>query len=148
MLGDAGNDWLLIAKPAIETRMQRYASSETAFALLTIRPKRSTQLESEISVLEERIEELRLAEEEDEEVKEVVNEMRERIAELRGRLDYELSNVERQRQENIRRRHNYFPFVLTLLKHLSERNLLQPMIDRAVERQSSQPSYKRTKFDT
>lgn len=148
LLGETGNDWLSVAKPAIETRMQRYASSETAFALLTIRPKRSTLLETEISSLEERIQELSLVGDEDEEVKEVVNEMRDRIVELRSRLDYELLNIERQRQENIRRRHNYFPFVLNLLKHLSKRNLLQPMIDRAIERQASQPSTKRPKFDT
>jgi ubiquitin carboxyl-terminal hydrolase L5 len=139
---------MVVAKPAIESRMQRYASSETAFALLTLRPKRSTLLENEISSLEERLQEISLVEDEDEDVKEVATEIRGRIAELKGRLDYEWSNLERQRQENIRRRHNYFPFVLTLLKHLSKRNLLQPMIDRAVERQSAQPNAKRPKFDS
>ena len=139
---------MVVAKPAIESRMQRYASSETAFALLTLRPKRSTLLENEISSLEERLQEISLVEDEDEDVKEVATEIRGRIADLKGRLDYELSNLERQRQENIRRRHNYFPFILTLLKHLSKRNLLQPMIDRAVERQSAQPNAKRPKFDS
>jgi ubiquitin carboxyl-terminal hydrolase L5 len=137
---------LQVAKPAIESRMQRYASSETAFALLTIRPKRVTLIEQEIANLLERLAELGVAEE-DQDIKEVTDEIKSRLAELRGRLDYELAVVDKQRQENIRRRHNYFPFIMTLLKALSERHLLQPMVERAVARQAGQTQSKKQKLD-
>ena len=41
-IGDSGDNWLSVAKPAIEARMNRYSSTETHFALLSVRQKKST----------------------------------------------------------------------------------------------------------
>ena len=146
LLGESGSDWLSVAKPAIEERMNRYASSESTFALLSICPKRSTLLETEISNLKERLNELSVIED-DEDVKEAAGELQTRLEELKSKLEHELSVNERQRQENIRRRHNYFPFIMSLLKHLSKKNLLEPMVDNAVARQSTQQGNKRVKLE-
>jgi hypothetical protein len=129
--------------------MQRYASSETHFALLlSVRPKRTMLLENEINSLQERLDALTIADPTSASASTdemLIGELRNRVIELRSQLEYEYSQQEqRQRQENIRRRHNYIPFIMTLLlRHLSTRNLLQPMIDKAKAKMESSSGVKR-----
>ena len=132
--GAVTGDWLQVAKPAIEARMQRYASSETHFALLTVRPTRSLVLQNEISALQDRLAALSVEE---------GDLLRDQLADLQARLDYALQEQERQRQENIRRRHNYVPFVMTLLRHLSRKGLLQPLVEQAKARAEATAGVKR-----
>lgn len=133
-LGDYHHDWLSVAKPAIEARMNRYATSETHFALLSIRPRKATLLENEIQIIQSRLEHLTI-DASQQSNQEEASHLRMHLSELQQQLQDELDILERQRQENIRRRHNYFPFVMTLLKSLSEKNLLTPMIERAQTKQ-------------
>lgn len=132
-LGDFSDDWLDVAKPAVEARMARYASSETSFALLSIRPQRSAALESDLAELEARLASLGLQGDED-----MAAALRSEISEVKGKLAYELANLERMKQENVRRRHNYLPFAMTLLKHLSRRGQLQGLVQAAKRRQDEQ----------
>ena len=60
------------------------------------------------------------------------------IFSLRSKLEDELANQERQRQENIRRRHNYIPFIMKLLKALAAEGKMQPMVERAREKARTQ----------
>lgn len=48
---DEGRDWLAVAKPAIEARMNRYSATETHFALLSIGEKKKLKLENELITL-------------------------------------------------------------------------------------------------
>ena len=59
---------------------------------------------------------------------------RSQIAELRHLVAREDEKAAHYRQENARRRHNFIPFIISLLKSLAERNLLQPLIDAAAQK--------------
>ena len=136
LLGEAGSDWLAVAKPAIEDRMNRYAATETHFALLNIRTDRVRQIETEIDELRSALEELTAAN--DESFTESINEMKTQIEVLSAELDDIRQERERQRQENIRRRHNYFPFINTLLIGLAKKGILPKLIANAKARQQQQ----------
>ncbi|KAL5108473.1 Ubiquitin carboxyl-terminal hydrolase isozyme L5 [Taenia crassiceps] len=49
----------------------------------------------------------------------------------------ERARIAEQRSENNRRRHNYLPFIIELLKVLAEKNLLTDVVHRAKERSQS-----------
>lgn len=144
ILGDVTGDWLAVAKPAIEQRMLRYAATETHFALLSIRPKRSSLLESELATLQTVLDAL-TTEDEASNAEEIEN-IRTQMIELRSKLDDELATLERQHQENLRRRHNYVPFIVSLLKVLSQKGHLNDLVTKAKEkkRNSSQNGRKGT----
>ena len=46
----------------------------------------------------------------------------------------EESKRERWRVENVRRRHNYFPFIMNFLKILAQKGELLPLLDAAMEK--------------
>eukprot|EP01137_Pigoraptor_chileana_P025476 Opistho-2@95035 len=51
--------------------------------------------------------------------------------ELRERLAGEKDKMERYRVENIRRRHNYIPFFMEMLKLLAKKGELLPLVEKA-----------------
>lgn len=115
-----GGSWLAVATPAVEERMTRYSSQETAFALLSICPKRSLLLDEEIASKQS---ELAVAESEG-----AAHALLGEIEELTAQRADEEAKLARQAAENQRRHHNYLPFVYTLLKSLSERGKLADMV--------------------
>ena len=94
----SGENWIGIAKPAIEERMARYSASETAFALLSVCEKKETGLQRKLRALQ-----LQLDSASEENRAEFVAE----VAMVQNEIDAETHKVARQRQENVRRKHNY-----------------------------------------
>ncbi len=131
-LGEVGNsgNWLSVAKPAVESRMNRYAASETAFALLKLRKSKITTLQQEVDELLNTIQEMK-ENDPDGALASTIDEMENQRSCLESQLNDEKMELERQRQENIRRRHNYFPLILSLLKNLSKAGKLNGMIENA-----------------
>jgi ubiquitin carboxyl-terminal hydrolase L5 len=125
LIGDTTDsaDWLAVAKPAIQARMNRYSASETHFALLSIQQKRTTVLQQELQQVHAMAEG----------TEGMVDELVERISSLQSRIEDEEVKKERQRQENVRRRHNYIPFAIHLLGALSAKGALVSMVAKAKE---------------
>lgn len=123
MLGayDHGVDWRTVAKPAIEARMQRYAASETHFALLTIARSRADILAEQLATVEAN-----------------GGDTGELLLEIRD----EAQRQEKQKEENARRKHNYVPFVMELLKQLALKGKLPAMVTAAQEHALSRSAAK------
>lgn len=127
LLGDiesGDGNWLAVAKPAIEARMRRYSAAETHFALMSVGSKRSTVLEREISSLQQQLEALNMTD----------DSLSSQLQQLQFELSEEYEKEKRQKEENIRRRHNYIPFILTVIKALARAHKLQDLRGAAAER--------------
>lgn len=121
-------DWLARACPVIRERIERYASSEIRFNLMALVRDRKDALEEKIAAATARL---------NDESRESALGDAER-AELTANAhawNEELSReTERRavwRDENIRRKHNYIPFIFNLLEACAERGALTPLVDRA-----------------
>lgn len=137
-----GSNWLSEARPVIEQRMARYAASETHFALLSVGARRRSVLEDQILLAQSQLDTLVSGSDSDSDSAEVVAQLNEQLQLLRLQLDEESATEEAQRQENIRRRHNYVPFIVNLLKHLAKRKQLMPMVEAARARARTQAQAK------
>lgn len=56
------------------------------------------------------------------------------VNQLKRSIDIEKAKAASQRTENIRRRHNYLPFIIELLKVLAEKGRLVDVVQKAKEK--------------
>lgn len=117
-----GQNWLDVVRPIIEARMQRYSVGEIHFNLMALVSDRQRCYERQIQLLVHQPSPLSLAERQEE------------IANLRTYVKFEQEKKRRYRQENQRRRHNYLPFIVELLKQLGETGQLMPIFEKAKKR--------------
>jgi len=61
--------------------------------------------------------------------------LNDKIEQLQGFIANEETKFANWKAENIRRKHNYIPFLFQLLKTLAEKDLLLPLVERAKEKQ-------------
>jgi ubiquitin carboxyl-terminal hydrolase L5 len=140
ILGATSSDatWLSVATPAIEERMLRYSSNEVSFALLNICPKRTLLIKNEIEFKSSELSSLDSDTSiTNESVKAV---LMEDIRNLTEQLNEEDMKIHRQTEENKRRRHGYMPFMVTLLRILSEKGKLKDMVTAGTDRARTQQS--------
>lgn len=117
-----GQNWLDVVRPIIEARMQRYSVGEIHFNLMALVSDRQRCYERQIQLLVHQPSPLSHAERQEE------------IANLRTYVKFEQEKKRRYRQENQRRRHNYLPFIVELLKQLGETGQLMPIFEKAKKR--------------
>lgn len=115
----AGRDaWLRVACPVIQQRIEKYAASEIRFNLLAL-------VRNRIAAYQEQIAQLTGHEETPE------------LAQAVAQLQAEIAAEEQKRKvwaiENVRRKHNYIPFIVQLLKTLAEKKQLAPLVQKQVE---------------
>ena len=106
--------WHEVAVPAIEERIQKYATDEISFNLLAVTNDKESVFRRE----------LREAAESGD---------NENIAKLTEEIEDEMHRKENWKDENIRRKHNYIPFIFEMLKCIAENGRVRKWWDEAVD---------------
>jgi ubiquitin carboxyl-terminal hydrolase L5 len=122
-LPEDGNHWIELARPVIEARIQKYNDGEIHFNLMAVVSDRKMIFERQLKELEAKS---KGSMETDQALLEM-NDLRERIHE-------EELKQERYRVENIRRKHNYLPLIVEILKALGQEGKLVELVEKAKER--------------
>jgi ubiquitin carboxyl-terminal hydrolase L5 len=124
---DNEDDFLNKVVPVIQERISRYAQNEIKFNLLAVIGDPSESHNKEIVELNKQLEG-----NVDEHTRSAIQS---RINELKEKLLIEAEKSKNWREENIRRRHNYVPFLVNLLKVLAQKNELMPLVQAAKTKQ-------------
>nr|SVE75270.1 EOG090X0A33 [Daphnia dolichocephala] len=116
----AERDWIDVVRPIIEKRIQRYSDGEIHFNLMAIVPDRKLAWQKEI----ERLQAQPI----------ITTDMQNDIQRLLVLCEEEEGKRKRQKIENIRRKHNYLPLIVQLLRMLGEKGQLLPLYEKAKQR--------------
>ncbi|XP_034834551.1 ubiquitin carboxyl-terminal hydrolase isozyme L5 [Maniola hyperantus] len=117
-------DWLDVVRPIILKRINTYLNDEIHFNLMALVSDRKMVYERKIHELTDDTRALGM------ETNEVENEIRN----LQMLIELEDQKMSRYQEELARRRHNYLPFIITLLQILAENKKLMPLYEKAKER--------------
>uniref|UniRef100_K3WSN2 Ubiquitin carboxyl-terminal hydrolase n=1 Tax=Globisporangium ultimum (strain ATCC 200006 / CBS 805.95 / DAOM BR144) TaxID=431595 RepID=K3WSN2_GLOUD len=115
--------WLQVACPVIQKRIEKYAASEIRFNLLAL-------VRNRIDIAQEKLAQLA-------QVEQPTPEVSQEIAHLQATIAEETHKRSNWALENRRRKHNYIPFVVQLLKTLAEKKQLEPLIQQQLDAQNS-----------
>lgn len=119
--------WLQIACPVIQKRIEKYAASEIRFNLLAL-------IRNRIEVFQEKIAQLESL------TAEPSVEIAQEIAQLQASIADEQQKRKTWALENARRKHNYIPLIVQLLKTLAEKKQLEPLIKQQLEQNNNNAS--------
>jgi len=115
-----GVEWTNVVQPVLEKRMQKYSQGEIHFNLMALVSDRKEMYERELKNLTE-------AGMESDGTSYRINELKSLIDdEERKRLTY--------KKENIRRKHNYLPLIMELLKTLADEGKLVDAVNKRVQK--------------
>jgi len=122
--GNCGLEWLDSVKPIIQARMSRYTAAEVHFNLMALTASRQGKLERQRADLQFRLSNGEITEDV------VANELQM----IEAQLVAEADKHRRYRVENVRRRFNYIPLIMEMLKLLAQRGQLLPLVAKAKKR--------------
>jgi len=113
-----GIDWTVAIKPILERRMQRYSTGEIRFNLMAVVSDRKIFYEKELSKLlcDTSIDPMEKTIQAKEYESLIQEEERKRIT---------------NKKENIRRKHNYLPFIVEVFKALAQKGQLVDLIQKS-----------------
>ncbi|KAL4162429.1 hypothetical protein PRNP1_003042 [Phytophthora ramorum] len=113
--GDNREAWLQVACPVIQKRIEKYAASEIRFNLLALVRNRIQAFEEQLGALIE------------------AGGSEELAAQIQADLAAEQQKRNDWALENRRRKHNYIPFIVQLLKTLAEKKQLEPLTKQQLD---------------
>ncbi|KAF2072236.1 hypothetical protein CYY_006436 [Polysphondylium violaceum] len=149
------DNWLDVVTGVIQSRMEKYSEKEIRFNLMAVIKNRTSTLKSKISDLEKRLElvdtKFNRHDSMDTDDSDGLPTNKADLQVIKGDIEMEIDNLNNEivlekekfkvwREENIRRKHNFMPFLLNLIKSLAEKDKLQPMIDAAKASAASKSS--------
>lgn len=168
-LADVDEDtWLPIAREEINNRIARYEAKEVRFNLLAVVGDLLQKCEDELRTAKLKVKHLAnqlgtgyedvegdlpqdqvdsLPTEKSEQEK-VLHELQGHIMELEDQRKEELEKREKWTKENDRRRHNYVPLVLELLKIMSEKKMITDLYKTAEEKHRKKEEEAKGKKET
>lgn len=117
-------DWTDVVRPVIEKRIQRYSEGEIHFNLMALISDRKMIYERNIEELRKQIIDAGVGD----------DSLREEIANLQLLMAEEENKRRQYKIENIRRKHNYLPLIIEILKLLAKDGKLTPLYEQAKER--------------
>eukprot|EP00042_Codosiga_hollandica_P024122 m.99531 g.99531 ORF g.99531 m.99531 type:complete len:329 (-) comp51443_c0_seq4:85-1071(-) len=120
-------NWLFAAAPVISARIERYAATEIRFNLMTIIRDVRVDLDDRKAELEAQL----LSLPEDDSSSGLRDELQQELEAVSLRLHTEDAKRARYRMENIRRKHNYIPFIVEALKALARHTDLTQTVEAA-----------------
>eukprot|EP00485_Elphidium_margaritaceum_P005885 CAMPEP_0202694126 /NCGR_PEP_ID=MMETSP1385-20130828/8062_1 /ASSEMBLY_ACC=CAM_ASM_000861 /TAXON_ID=933848 /ORGANISM="Elphidium margaritaceum" /LENGTH=352 /DNA_ID=CAMNT_0049349909 /DNA_START=45 /DNA_END=1103 /DNA_ORIENTATION=+ len=127
--------WFEKAKTVLQQRMASYAQKELRFTLLAVCQDLQQKYEQEKQWLSSKKAGQSMELDGNDYINNFpVEQIDDRLSELDDLIKNETNKREKWKNENIRRRHNYFPFVLSLLQRLGQRNVLKELSEKAKEK--------------
>eukprot|EP01112_Ceratiomyxa_fruticulosa_P020326 TRINITY_DN688_c0_g4_i1.p1 TRINITY_DN688_c0_g4~~TRINITY_DN688_c0_g4_i1.p1 ORF type:complete len:316 (+),score=70.04 TRINITY_DN688_c0_g4_i1:190-1137(+) len=120
-------NWLEKVRPIIQKRIDRYSKSEIRFNLMSVIANKRSIYASQIEKLQQRKLELTSTGGAATDIEALDHE----IAGYQRRIEAEEEKYQIWKTENIRRKHNYIPFLVNLLKVLAEKGELMPLVQKA-----------------
>lgn len=123
-----GQDWLDVVRPVIDSRIKKYSEDEIHFNLMAVIADRKMKYEKRLAEMTE-------AGMDSEETAE-------EIARLQALIAAEEEKDKSYKAENARRRHNYIPFIVELMKILAREGKLVGLVQEAHEKARKRASVK------
>lgn len=123
----ANQHWIELARPVIEKRIQKYSEGEIHFNLMAIVSDRKMLFERQLQELTAQMQDSSSME---------TDMIHVEIANLRRSIADEENKIKRYKLENIRRRHNYLPIIMEVLKTLASQGKLVELVNKAKEDQA------------
>lgn len=131
-----GEDWLKAVRPIINRRIEKYTEGEIHFNLMALISDRRLKYQQQLDKLVEvrfnyflfLVMQNNILFQAGMDTDESANE----ICRLQMLIQEEEEKWERYRKENVRRRHNYVPFIVELLKILAKEQKLVPLVEKAI----------------
>jgi len=120
-LGPYTDDWINVVRPLLQSRISKHAATEITFNLMAVVGDKLVDYQRHLEGL--------TAEHEIQGLKEKIR------VEEEKRTNYKV--------ENIRRKHNYLPLIMEMLKILSEKGMLLPLTLKAKEKIEAKDTPKR-----
>lgn len=117
-----GKDWLHLATPIIENRMNTYSGKEIRFTLLALITDRKMVCSRKLAELHSQYESM------------PTDDISQQIAQLNIQIQDELEKDRLSKVENIRRKHNFLPFIVELFKVFAESGNLKLLYDEAAKK--------------
>jgi len=135
-------DWLRKVKPVIEKRMAEYQSSEIRFNLMAVTKDPLEDYQKKMKEVSQKIHSL---EKDDSKVAELEAAKLEK-EDILDKIHAHEAKLNRYDIENARRRHNWFPFIIELLKVLAKNGKLEPAITASQEKTKQRREAKRQRL--